>query len=262
LERRVVSKEELEREQKELEELRRSYEAKWRRLRAIVARIRFWETQIATLESRLTELRRIGWPRLRAPERSEWLRIRDLLLPRARAYRLAWDTERLTIIPEIRTQREAIRKLEAEIARKIVIIKQMVHVKIVIFSIVKGPAHRPYIRRFQTVYNVTAIRDVETGEIDLTDELTRKQLEAVTADFYMRWAWSTLPSGASPPEIALTSEWEVIDEPEDATIKEMSVREDEEETYRYRFIPPEVVYSVSDEEKKAMLKRIEEMMKR
>jgi hypothetical protein len=283
-ERLLVSREEYEKEVKELEslkaeykreleerkQLRAEYDRKWTRLRAIIARIRYWETQIATLESRLTELRRIGWPRLRAPERSEWLRIRDLLLPRARAYRLAWDTERTTLIaeitrereeiarretlilPELTRKRKTIRELQAEIARKIIIIKQIVRAKTVIFSIVRGPPHKPYRKRFQCIYNIDALRETETGEIDYTANLTQKELTAITDDFYGRWGWLTLPRGASTPEIAETGEFETVLEPEGADIKEMSVRTNREETYHHKFTPPETIYTPTKTETEEM----------
>lgn len=116
-----VSREEYEREVEELKRLREEYEPKWRRLYHIVSRIRYWERRIATLEARFAELRRIGWRYLHAPERREYLRIRDIELPKARAYWLGWDTERTGILTEIRRQRADIRRLEEEIARKIVI---------------------------------------------------------------------------------------------------------------------------------------------
>ena len=121
-ERRPVSKEEYERELRELGSLRREYDAKWASLRRIVANIRRWERIIADLETRFAELRRAGWPRLRALERREYLAIRDVRLPRARAYLLGWDTERTSIIIEIKREREDIRRLEAEIALKIIIV--------------------------------------------------------------------------------------------------------------------------------------------
>jgi len=253
-ERYLVPKEEYDREVDELHRLREEYNHKWTRLRSIVGRIRYWDTRIATLERRMAELRRIGWVYLRAPGRREWLEIRDFHLPKARGRRLAWDTERLTIIPEIRVEREAIRKLEAAIALKIVVVKELIQVKLVIFSIVTGPPPRPYTKRFQCIYNIDALRDSITGELDYTAPLTETELKIITGDFYARWNWVALPSGASPPEIAETGEIELVDESRGATIKEMSMRQEEEEIYHTKFEPPALIYEPTDKEKEDMKK--------
>jgi len=121
-ERRYVTREEYGAEVAELRRLRREYDAKWDSLRRIVTNIRRWEKIIADLETRFAELRRTGWRYLRGPERREYLSIRDVRLPRARAYWLGWDTERTSIITEIKREREDIRRLEAEIALKIIIV--------------------------------------------------------------------------------------------------------------------------------------------
>jgi len=256
-ERRRVPKEEYDREVEELRRLREEIDAKWKRLRSVVTRVRFWESRIATLETRLAELRRIGWVYLRAPERREWLEIRDRRLPEARARHLMWSDERESIVIEIRRQRIEITRLEAAIALKIVVVKELAQVKLVIFSIVEAvPPKRPYTKRFQCMYNVDALRDPITGEIDYTAPLTAKELETITADFYKRWGWMALPSGASPPEIAETGELELVDNVKGATIKEMSVREEEEETYRERFVPPVSIYEATDEEKDDMKKYV------
>lgn len=249
-----VPKEEYDREVEELRRLREEYNRKWTRLRSIVGRIRYWDSRIATLESRMAELRRIGWIHLRAPLRREWLEIRDLRLPEARGRRLAWDTERAKILPEIRVEREAIRRVEAAIALKIVVIKQMVQVKLVIFSVVTGPPPKPYTKRFQCTYNIDALRNPTTGELDYTAPLTQAELKTITTDFYARWNWVTLPTGASPPEIAETGEIEIVPEPRGATIKEMSMREEEEEIYHTKFEPPALIYEPTDKEKEDMKK--------
>jgi len=121
-ERRPVTKEEYELELAELKRFRTEYDAKWVSLRRIVANIRRWEKIIADLEARFGELRRIGWRYLGAGERREFLQIRDIRLARARAYWYGWDTERASIITEIKRQHEQIRRLEAEIAVKIIIV--------------------------------------------------------------------------------------------------------------------------------------------
>jgi len=256
-ERRRVPKEEYAREVEELRRLRQEIDAKWKRLRSVVTRVRFWESRIATLETRLAELRRIGWVYLRAPERREWLEIRDRRLPEARVRHLTWSDERESAIIEIRRQRIEITRLEAAIALKIVVVKELVQVKLVIFSVVVAvPPKAPYTKRFQIIYNIDALRDPETGEIDYTAPLTDKELKIITKDFYARWNWIALPSGASPPEIAETGEIEIVEEAKGATIKEMSVRENEEETYREKFEPPVLIYPPTEEEKDDMKKYV------
>jgi len=169
---------------------------------------------------------------------------------------MAWSDERESVIIEIRRQRIEITRLEAAIALKIVVVKELCQVKLVIFSIVTGPAHKPYTKRFQCMYNVDALRDPITGELDYTAPLTAKELETITADFYKRWGWMALPSGASPPEIAETGEIEIVEEAKGATIKEMSVRENEEETYHEKFTPPALIYEPPDKEKADMKKYV------
>lgn len=119
---RYVSREEYEAEIADLQRRRREYNGKWDNLRRIVANIRRWERVIADLEARYGELARTGWLRLRGPERREYLQIRDTRLPRARAYWMGWDTERTSIIAEIKREREDIRTVEAAIASKVVVV--------------------------------------------------------------------------------------------------------------------------------------------
>lgn len=119
---RYVSREEYDVEVADLRRRRSEYEAKWNSLRRIVANIRRWEGIIAGLEARYGELRRRGWARLTGPERTVYLQIRDTRLPRARAYWVGWDTERTSIITEIKREREEIRAVEAAIANKIVVV--------------------------------------------------------------------------------------------------------------------------------------------
>lgn len=334
-ERRPVTREDYEAEVAELRRLRAEYENKWTSLRRIVASIRRWERIIADLEARFAELRRIGWARLRMPERREYLNIRDVRLGRARAFWLGWDTERTSIITEIKHEREEIRSLEAEIARKIVIVeyfltitvnnpewgttrpapatyryragttatvtaipaegytldywqlndtkvephpgdtinilmdknhtltavftpivKQLVHAKIIIYSTVQGKPPKPYTKRFQAIWNVDAIRDPATGEIDYSAKLTEKEIDVCMDYFYALWNWTSLPPRASEPVWIESGQWEEIAEPQGADLKEASVRKNEEETYRRRYIPPEVVYVPSKSESEEMMKLV------
>lgn len=120
---------ELERLTSELERLRTEYDAKWERLRRTVANIRYHQRRLTELQTRLETLRAIGWARLRADERSEWLRLRDELIPETQRRIAFWTAERDRVIaeiyrelPEIRRLEEAIRTERARIRRKIVIV--------------------------------------------------------------------------------------------------------------------------------------------
>ena len=255
-ERRRVPRAEYELEVRELRRLREEIEPKWRRLRAVVARVRFWESRIATLETRFVELRRIGWPRLRAPERREYREIRDRRLPEARVRHLLWGDERESIIIEIQRQRIPIIRLEEAIALKIVVVKEMIHWKYIILVKIVSPPPREYIKRLQAFYNIDALRDVETGQIDDTTPLTVKEIKIIKGYILAIFNWPALPRGAKMEEVP-TSEWKVIAEPKGATYKGYDVREDEKVTTPFKPIePPETVYTPTDKEKADMKKYV------
>lgn len=117
---------ELSRLQAELSPLRAEYDKKWDRLRGAVANIRRNEARLAELTRRLETLRRIGWARLTRPERAEYLRLRDRLIPEARSRIDYWTSQRDAILaeiyremPEIHRLEEAIRTERERIRRKI-----------------------------------------------------------------------------------------------------------------------------------------------
>jgi hypothetical protein len=136
------------------------------------------------------------------------------------------------------------------------IVKQLVHAKIIIYSIVRGKPPKPYTKRFQGFYNVDAIRDASTGEIDYTAKLTEREIDACIDDFYARWNWAVLPARTSPPVWIESGEFELINEPRGADLKQLSVREDEEEIFDRRFIPPETIYTPGKAESEEMMKRL------
>ncbi|MEM2463570.1 MAG: hypothetical protein QXY07_02680 [Candidatus Bathyarchaeia archaeon] len=120
---------ELNRLRAELSRLRAKYDEKWDRLRRTVANIRYNEARLAELTSRLEALRRIGWARLTGAERAEYLRLRDRLIPEARARIAYWTSQRDAVIaeiyremPEIRRLEEQVRTEEARIRRKIIVV--------------------------------------------------------------------------------------------------------------------------------------------
>jgi len=189
-----VSREEYERQVAELNRLRGEYDAAWRRLYYVVSRIRFWERRIATLEARFAELRRIGWARLRAPERREYLRIRDVALPRARASLDRWDRERTAIISEIRRLREEIARLEAEIARKVVV--PVLHrVKIRLYN--EEITSLTPTGTFQGFYDIDAILDLKTGLPKWDWWLTDREIRIAKRDM---WSEFNSPRSWEPIE--------------------------------------------------------------
>jgi len=191
---RRVSREEYEREVAELNRLRSEYDAKWRRLYYIVSRIRYWEKRIASLEARYAELRRIGWRYLRAPERREYLHIRDIDLPIARAYRLRWDTERTTIISEIRHLKSEIARLEAEIAHKVVV-PVLYRVKIRLYNEEITPESPTGM--FQGWFDIDAILDPKTGLPKWDWWLTDREIRIAKRDM---WAEFNAPPSWQPIE--------------------------------------------------------------
>jgi len=138
------------------------------------------------------------------------------------------------------------------------IVKQLVHAKIIIYSIVRGKPPKPYTKRFQGFYNVDAIRNASTGEIDYTARLTEKEIDACIDDFYARWNWATLPARTTRPVWIESGEWEDIPEPRGADLKQLSVREEEEEIYTKYFVPPETVYIPGKSESEEMMNLLKE----
>lgn len=249
-----VSKADYIREVEQLERWQAEYDRKWRDQYRISARVRYWETRLLTLTSRFEELRTRGWVYLLGSERKEYLRLRDLLLPRARQKLGGWHAERGRLAGEIIKERLEIRKLEETIARKqIVPAKQLIHAKIIIYTVVSARPPKRYRKRFQAFFNIDAIRDVDTGEIDYSAKLTQKEIDHCIDVFYAAWNWAYLPTEAQEPRWIESGEWETIDEPKGADLKQLSVRENEEETYSRIYRPPEIVYEPSVSE-------IEEMM--
>jgi len=140
---------------------------------------------------------------------------------------------------------------------------EIIQSKIVIFSTSESlDPSRPYTRRFQIFYNVDAPRDTTTGDIDYEYPLTADELDACTEDFYARWNWiddagnPKLPPRTTEPDWAEAGEYEPTEKPLGATCKELSVIEEEEETYYQRITPPELVYRVTREEAEDMLRHI------
>ena len=136
------------------------------------------------------------------------------------------------------------------------ILKQLVDAKIIIYSIVRARPPKKYTKRFQGFYDVDAIRNQATGEIDYSSRLTEKEIDACIDYFYALWNWTSLPSNASQPVWIESGEWEVIDAPRGADLKQASVREDEEETYNRRFTPPQTVYTPGKQESEEMMKLV------
>lgn len=139
-------------------------------------------------------------------------------------------------------------------AEAVVVIKQLVDVKIIVYSIVRGRRKRKYTKRLQAFYDVDALRDHSTGEIDYSSKLTQKEIDKCIDYFYALWNWTSLPDEASKPVWIESGEWREITEPQGADLKQVSVREEEEETYNNSFSPFQVVYTPTEKEKREMLR--------
>jgi len=296
-----VSQEEYDREVRQLEAWRAEYERKWAGQYRISGRIRYWTTRVTRLERRFNTLRRRGWVYLKRRQRIEYLRLRDVLIPRAHMKLAQWHAERGRMAGELLKELREIRELERTIARKIVIVvKKIVHVKIIIYSVVSARPPRKYTKRFQAFYNVDAIRNEETGEFDYDAALTQKEIELCMDIFYSLWNWSYLPTEASEPKWIESGEWteilaytrielerktiealreiaeeeglrvprtatkeELIDalltvtgEPKGADLKEASIREEEEEVYHKKYVPPSLIYEPTEKEEEKMMQRV------
>ena len=229
-EKREVSREEYLREVAELHRLRVEYEAKWRRLKGTVRNVRRWETRIRELEARLETLK-AGLP----PTWREYLRVRDVLLPRARTRLSYWIEQRERIISEIISTRGEIRRLEAEIARKVVVPppprRERVQVRVYII-IEKGVREytweglwrgkwikRKIVRKypsgaFQGWYECDALVKPDTMEVLTEEEPFKSAIRKIKEDFVdeisKEWFYATYD-----PEDVTVGESNVIPKSED-----------------------------------------------
>jgi len=250
--------EDIESERAEIRRLRAEEDRKWESLRRTVANVRRWETRLKHLEEELESLRRIGWTYLTAAGRLYYVTLRDRLIPVARVRLLYWTDEREAIIIEIRRERETRIAEEERLKRKrIIIVKQLVHAKIIIYSVVSACPPKKYTKRFQAFYNVDAIRDPETGKLDYGAKLTEKEIEACMDAFYSFWNWAYKPPEASEPVWIESGVWEKIDKPQGADVKQLSVRENEEEVFSKHFVPPIVLYEPTKKEEEEMMKLVQ-----
>lgn len=138
----------------------------------------------------------------------------------------------------------------------IIAVREMVDVTIVIYSTCEGKKGE-YKYRFQGFYDVDALRDIDTGVIDYSAELTMKEIRECMADFRVRWGWKVygVPApGTSEPEWVETSQFERIDEPRGASLKALSKVEEGEEVYWGAFV--RTIYSPTDEEKEVFKKLV------
>jgi len=110
------------------------YDPVWRENVRLSRTIRYHEMRLAEERRRLEELRRRGWARLRAEERSEYLRLRDSTIPRRetmirelresqeKVIRELWilTEERARLTAEISRLEGEVRAAQRRIARKVV----------------------------------------------------------------------------------------------------------------------------------------------
>lgn len=253
-----VTQADYDREKAQLERWLAEYDRKWAEQYRITARIRYWQSRVTSLERSFKRYRKIGWVYLKKPQRTRYIKLRDLLVPHAHQKLAGWHNARGRLAGELLKELYEIRELQDTIARKQIIpAKQLVHVKIIIYSVVAARPPKKYTKRFQAFYNVDALRDQDTGDIDYTAKLTQKELDICLDDFYVRWGWHYPPPEATTPKWIESGEWETLEEPKGADVKQLSIRENEEEVYDFRFRPPEILYEPSKKESEDMKKLLE-----
>lgn len=228
------------------------------RLRRSISALSGWETRTLAILFQLIDLK--TWTEARINSLKGWQKREETRLKRLLELRNALanlETQISTIRATIVEEEERLKK-----KKELVPPLEIVHSKIVIYAITESEEpRRPYKKRFQGFFNVDAIRNTSTGDVDYSHELTKDELDSCTWEFYLRWNWvkegePIIPKNTSTPEWAETGEWEPIEEPEGATIKEISVIEEEEETYFQKFEPPIVIYTPTPAQIRAMLKYI------
>ena len=103
--------------EKELSNIEKQYGELWRENVRLAQRIIYWENRLRTLEARFMLLRRRGWVNLRGPERTEYLNLRNRLIPRARRRLQEYREQQEKVIAELWRITERRLSIQGEITK-------------------------------------------------------------------------------------------------------------------------------------------------
>ena len=103
--------------EKELSDIEKQYGELWRENVRLAQRIIYWENRLRTLEARFMLLRRRGWVNLRGPERTEYLNLRNRLIPRARRRLQEYREQQEKVIAELWRITERRLSIQGEITK-------------------------------------------------------------------------------------------------------------------------------------------------
>jgi len=180
---RFVTPEEIEREKRELAELRREFDRRLRRQYVLNTNRERADRRLRQLEEDLTALRERGWVYLSGGERRYWRSLIDRLIPEARERLEYWTKETDRHFNEVITPlRERIRKAEEEIKEKV--IPGLYRVKIRLYAVKE---RRKYYLTFQGFFDVDAIINPETGLPVWDWWLTKMEIEYAKYHFHGYW---------------------------------------------------------------------------
>lgn len=218
-----VTAEEIEREKRELRDLRRTFDSVLRRQYVLNRNRERWERRLAQLELEFRYLRDVGWFYLRAADRRYWRSLEERLIPEARERLEYWtrETDRhfeQVIVP----LREKIRKLEEEIKWKVV--PGLYRVKIRLYAVKQ---RKKYYLTFQGFFDVDAILNPETGLPVWSWWLTQQEIQFAKYHFHGYWK-----GGVKRPKPFR------VDEIEQAYLTEtggISLKEDLEKTPTFKY---------------------------
>jgi len=180
---RFVTPDEIEREKRELRDLRRTFDAALRRQYQLNQNRRRAEERLRRLEEWLDKLRATGWVYLGGAMRRFWRDLEDRLIPEVKERLDYWTRETDKHFNEVIVpQRERIRKAEEEIKEKV--IPQLYRVKIRLYAVRQRGR---YYLTFQGFFDIDAIINPETGLPVWDWWLTKQEIEIAKYHFHGYW---------------------------------------------------------------------------
>jgi len=180
---RFVTPDEIEREKRELREIRAEYDRRLRRQYQLNTNRLRAERRVRQLEEDLAALRARGWVYLSGGERRYWRSLVDRLIPEARR-RLeywTWETDR-HFREDVKPVLERIRKLEEELKEKV--IPKLYRIKIRLYAVKK---RKEYYLTFQGFFDIDAILNPETGLPVWDWWLTKQEIQIAKYHFHGYW---------------------------------------------------------------------------
>jgi len=180
---RFVVAEEIEKEKRELRNLRRTFDETLRRQYQLNRNRERAERRVEQLELYLEALKRRGWVYLSGRDRRWWRDLEDRLIPEAKERLDYWTKETDRHFKEVIVPiREKIRKLEEEIKEKV--LPKLYRVKIRLYAVKQRGR---YYMTFQGFFDVDAIINPETNLPVWEWWLTKMEIDYARYHFHGYW---------------------------------------------------------------------------